>query len=262
MTSYLQFASNNALGGSDLSVYVTDPIITYVNKVADNIDQAIQNALDKVIDDDTGGIQYTPKPLNEISTTRKNTGDVDMNDKRLINLSTVPGITIDDIMATPNVGVNVQTMSNYTTASLALNTAYCGPLLSSMNVKDKRIINAADPELITASDPSAAEKLKQVPTVGFMNANSITTVPEDRLNYYAQDRLLYELGNAKVYKDSDVRTLPDPIDAGKFIIDPALVAKYEAQACNLKTIQDATVSLDVTDRSHFVSQGKQIKFGK
>ena len=178
--------------------------------------------------DESGGISYEPKPLNEISTLRVNTGNVNMNNFRITNLATLPGVTIDDILATPNVATSVQTVSNLISANLVLNTAYCGPLFTTMSVKDKRIINAADPELITASDPSAAAKLKQVPTVGFMNANSITTSPEDRNNYYASSKLLYELGNAKVYKDSDVRTLPDPIDAGKFIIDPALVAKYEA----------------------------------
>lgn len=60
-----------------------------------------------------------------------------------------------------------------------------------------------------------------------MNNLCITTVPEDRNNYYAADKLLYELGDAKVYTDADVRTLPDPLEAGKFNIDPALVAKYE-----------------------------------
>jgi hypothetical protein len=96
-----------------------------------------------------------------------------------------------------------------------------------MSVKDKRIINAADPELITVNDPSTAAKIKQVPTVGFMNSLCITTVPEDRNNYYATGKLLYELGDAKVYTDADVRTLPDELEPGKFNIDPALVAKYE-----------------------------------
>ena len=55
-------------------------------------------------------------------------------------------------------------MSNYTTASLALNTAYCGPLFSTMNVKGKKITNASDPDLIIVSDPSLADKNKQVVT--------------------------------------------------------------------------------------------------
>ena len=87
-----------------------------------------------------------------------------MNNKRLLNVATLPGLTIDDIMATPQVGVNVTTMSNYTTASLALNTAYCGPLFSTMNVKGKKITNASDPDLIVVSDPSLADKNKQVVT--------------------------------------------------------------------------------------------------
>jgi hypothetical protein len=106
MTSFFNSNSNNALGGSDLSVYVTDPIVSYVNQIAENIDEAIQNALDKVVDE-SGGIQYEPKPLNEISTSRPNTGDLDMNDKRLVNLATLPGLSIEDILATPNVATNV-----------------------------------------------------------------------------------------------------------------------------------------------------------
>ena len=255
MASFLQFSSNNSLGGSDLSVYVTEPIVQYVNQIAENIDEAIQNALDKVVDE-SGGIQYEPKPLNEISTSRPNTGDLDMNDKRLVNLATLPGLTIEDILATPNVATTVQTASNLITANLVLNTAYCGPLFSTMNVKGKIITNAADPELIEVNDPSTEDKIKQVPTVGFMNSLCITTVPEDRENYYAIGRRIYELGDAKVYTDEDVRTLPDELEPGKFNVDPSLVAKYEGQACNLKTIQNTTVSLDVDERSHFVAQGK------
>jgi hypothetical protein len=108
-----------------------------------------------------------------------------MNDKRLINLATLPGLSIEDILATPNVATSVQTASNLITANLTLNTAYCGPLFSTMNVKGKRITNAVDPELILADDPNALDKIKQVPTVGFMNSLCITTVPEDRNNYYA-----------------------------------------------------------------------------
>ena len=73
-----------------------------------------------------------------------NTGDVNMNEKRLINLASLPGLTIDEILATPNVAVNVTTMSNYITASLALNTAYCGPLFDTMDVKGKRVKNMED----------------------------------------------------------------------------------------------------------------------
>lgn len=51
-------------------------------------------------------------------------------------------------------------MGNYTTASLALNTAYCGPLSESMDVKGKRITNMADADLILPDDPDAAEKVK------------------------------------------------------------------------------------------------------
>lgn len=130
-----------------------------MNQVATDIDQAIQNALDKVVNEG-GDIVYEPKPLNEISNVRLNTGDVNMNNFRITNLATLPGLTIEEITATPSVATSVQTASNLISANLVLNTAYCGPLFPTMSVKDKRIINAADPELITASDPSAAAKLK------------------------------------------------------------------------------------------------------
>lgn len=41
MSVFQNKTSNNALGGSDLSVYVTDPITQYVNEVAASIDEAL-----------------------------------------------------------------------------------------------------------------------------------------------------------------------------------------------------------------------------
>lgn len=70
------------------------------------MDEALQGALDK-IDNATGGVTYETKSLSSISVAKKNETDVDMNNKRLINLATLPGVTIGEIMATPNVGVNV-----------------------------------------------------------------------------------------------------------------------------------------------------------
>jgi hypothetical protein len=92
-----------------------------------------------------------------------------MNDKRLTNLATLPGLTIEEITATPNVATNVQTVGNYITASLALNTAYCGPLFSTMDVKGKRVTNMADAELITPNDPAGADKIKQGVNLGTLN---------------------------------------------------------------------------------------------
>jgi len=71
-----------------------------------------------------------------------------MNNKRISNLATLPGLSIDDILATPSVATSVQTCSNLITANLALNTAYCGPLFETMNVKGKRVTNMADALLI------------------------------------------------------------------------------------------------------------------
>jgi hypothetical protein len=82
-----------------------------------------------------------------------------MNNKRLTNLATLPGLTIDDILATPNVATSVQTCSNLITANLVLNTAYCGPLSDVMDVKGKRVTNMADADLIVQNDPDAATKI-------------------------------------------------------------------------------------------------------
>jgi hypothetical protein len=94
-----------------------------------------------------------------------------MNNHRIVNLSTLPGLSIDEIAATPNVAVNVSTMGNYITASLALNTAYCGPLFSTMSLKDKRVTDMADALLIGENDTSAdvISKIKQGVNIGTLN---------------------------------------------------------------------------------------------
>jgi hypothetical protein len=176
----------------------------YIDVVAENIDQAIQNALDKVVDEG-GDIVYEPKPLNEIATTRPNTGDVDMNNKRLTNLASLPGLTLEEITATPNVATTVQTVGNYITASLALNTAYCGPLFSTMDVKEKIVTNMADAELILPEDPAGADKIKQGVNLGTLNSLAITTVPEDRVNYYASLHQIKEGARATQDKDFVIR---------------------------------------------------------
>jgi hypothetical protein len=156
---------------------------------------------------------YEPKPLNEISTVRKNTGDIDMNDKRITNMSTLPDLTVDGIMGTPKHAVNVQSMTSYvtasTTASLLLNTAYCGPLSGNMNCKGKVLTNLGDTVALVENDPDAANKIKQAVTVGYMNQHCLIDVPDDRTNFYANDYKIYELGDANLYQDVDVRTLPD-----------------------------------------------------
>ncbi len=74
-----------------------------------NLDEAIQNALDKVVGEG-GVIQYETKPLNEVSTVRPNTGHVNMNNFRIENMSTVPDLTsIDAILSTPSTACNVST---------------------------------------------------------------------------------------------------------------------------------------------------------
>lgn len=221
------------------------------------IDVAIQGALDRIVDEG-GNISYQPKPLSEISTERPNTGDVDMNNKRLVNLSSVPGLSIDEILATPNVAVSVSTMSSFTTASLALNTAYCGPLFPTMDVKGKRVVNAADPELILPDDPNAIEKTNQLVTVGFQNAHTLTSLPEDRNNFYARGKLIYDLEETFVYKDSDVRTVPDPLEQNVFNVDEELIAKYDSQAVNLGALLTNTIALDYETRTKFDARNKKL----
>lgn len=56
---------------------------------------------------------------------------------------------------------------------------------------------------------------------------ALTTAGEDRNNYYANEKKIYELGNALIYKDSDVRVLPDELEANVFNVDQSLVSKFE-----------------------------------
>ena len=83
-----------------------------------------------------------------------------MNDYRIEKLATVDISSIDSILATPKTAVNVDTMGTYTTLQLALNTAYCGPLFDTMDVKGKRVTNMGDAQLILENDPDAVNKIK------------------------------------------------------------------------------------------------------
>lgn len=126
--------------GKEIQAVVPQLIETAVGE----IDQAIQSALDKIVDEG-GQITYEPKPLNEVATLRPNTGHVNWNNYRIENLATVPDVTsIESILSTPSTACNVSTTSNLITLNLALNTAYCGPLFDTMNCKDKRVTGVAD----------------------------------------------------------------------------------------------------------------------
>ncbi len=59
--------------------------MTYIQEVEENLDTAIQGALDKIVDEG-GDIVYEPKPLNEIATVKPNTGNINMNGKSITNL--------------------------------------------------------------------------------------------------------------------------------------------------------------------------------
>jgi hypothetical protein len=133
-----------------------------IQEAVDLIDEAIQSALDKVVDEG-GTITYEPKPLNEVADNRPNTGNVNFNNFRLENLASVPDLTsIDSILATPSTACNVTTTSNLITLNLALNTVYCGPLLSTMNCKDKILTGVADLIKLDVNDsaPTIQDKLK------------------------------------------------------------------------------------------------------
>ncbi len=41
MSLFNSGTSNNALGGSDLSVYVTDPLTSYIDAIAKSIDESL-----------------------------------------------------------------------------------------------------------------------------------------------------------------------------------------------------------------------------
>lgn len=132
--------------------------------------------MDKIVDEG-GDITYEPKPLNEISNVRANTGNVNMNNYRMENLASLPDLTsIESIIATPKTAVNVDTMGTYTTLSLALNTAYCGPLFSTMNCKDKLLTNVADPVELLQNDSSEliTSKRHQAVNQGFMLDNTVS----------------------------------------------------------------------------------------
>lgn len=41
---------------------------------------------------------------------------------------------------------------------------------------------------------------------------ALTTVPEDRSNYYSNDYKIFELGDPLFYKQTDIQTLPDELE--------------------------------------------------
>lgn len=116
--------------------------------------------MDKIVNE-SGDIVYEPKSISEISNLRLNTGPVNMNDKRIENLASLPDLSsIDSILATPKTAVNINTMSTFTGFYVGMNTAYCGILSSDMDVKNKRLTNMADAELIIVDDPNGVSKIK------------------------------------------------------------------------------------------------------
>jgi len=56
--------------------------------------------------------------------------------------------------------MNVTSTSNYVQLYNTLNTVYAGPLFSTISMKDKRLINITDPELIVQNDTAVAGKRK------------------------------------------------------------------------------------------------------
>ena len=90
--------------------------------------------------------------------------------------------------------------------------------------------------MIVPDDPDGSAKIRQGINYGTLVEMALTTAPEDRTVYAAGEKKIIELGNALLYTDSDVRTLPDPLEANVFNIDPALLAKFESTAMNLKRV--------------------------
>jgi len=127
-------------------------------------------------------------------------------------------------------------MIAYDTASIILNTNYCGPLSSETSLKDKRVTNMGDAQLITPEDPEGASKAKQGINYSTLIKMSLTTAPEDRQVYAAGNKKIIELGDALLYTDADVRTIPDELEANVFNIDQSLVTKFESTAMNLKRV--------------------------
>ena len=119
-----------------------------------------------------------------------------MNNQRIENLSTLDVTSLDTILATPNSACNVTTTSNLITGNLLISTAYCGPLSSTMNVKDKRVTNMADLIRLDNSDtdPQLTDKLKQGVNYKMMNDATLHRIPLDNYeDYYAFNSKIKDL---------------------------------------------------------------------
>jgi hypothetical protein len=96
-------------------------------------------------------------------------------------MSTVPDLTsIDAILSTPSTACNVSTTNTLIGLQQALNTAYCGPLLSTMDCKDKRVTNVADMTLLTTQDTPAETQSKLKQAVNYGSLNLITLRRDQR----------------------------------------------------------------------------------
>ena len=76
-----------------------------------------------------------------------------------------------------------------------------------------------DAQLVTPNDPDGAAKTKQGINYSTLIELALTTAPEDRTVYAAGDKKIIEVGNALLYKDSDIRTLPDELEANVLNVD-------------------------------------------
>ena len=90
--------------------------------------------------------------------------------------------------------------------------------------------------MVIPDDPDGAAKIKQGVNYKTLVDLALTTAPEDRQVYAAGDKKIIELGDALLYTDADVRTLPDELEANVFNIDQSLVTKFESTAMNLKRV--------------------------
>ena len=79
-----------------------------------------------------------------------------MNGKFIENVGQIPDITPSGINQYALFGVNVASMIAYDTASILLNTNYCGPLSAETSLKDKRVTDMGDAQLVVTNDPQGA----------------------------------------------------------------------------------------------------------
>lgn len=91
---------------------------------------------------------------------------------------------------------------------------------------------------------------------------ALTTSVQDRENFSAGNYRIDDLGDAVIYKNSDILVRPDPIEPGQFLPDDNKLSDYQQQAMNLKSVQQVALCLEAIDRAFWTASTKQIKNGE